>query len=58
MKVLFPNRRFDHGPTKGGKAENDKYEDQYERTLILYKYFFGEAPEHIWEPMEVRFNPS
>jgi len=33
IKTLFPHRRFDHGPTKGGQAENDKYELQYEKTL-------------------------
>ncbi|NNU16907.1 hypothetical protein HK107_11315 [Parvularcula sp. ZS-1/3] len=45
-----------HGPTKGGKAENTRYRDNYDATLALYKEHFGEdAPSDIWPAPDVRF---
>lgn len=45
-----------HGPTKGGEAENEKFDDWYARTLRSYEAEFGEAPPaDIWPPSEVRF---
>ncbi|UUO09018.1 hypothetical protein M4951_12040 [Blastopirellula sp. J2-11] len=48
-----------HGPTKGGAAEAEKFEDWYERTQQSYAALFGEAPpEDIWPSSAVRFDPS
>jgi len=47
-KVL--EREIGHGPTKGGNSERVKYNDQYNKTLALYKSEFGvDAPEDIWQ---------
>ena len=49
-------REIHHGPTKGGKAEGDKYNDLYEKTLQLYKTLFErDAPADIWPSKEIRF---
>ena len=49
-------KQFHHGPTKGGKAEGEKYNDLYEKTLELYKTLFERnAPDDIWPPKEIRF---
>jgi len=40
---------FHHGPSKGGRAEHNKFEDWYRRTLESYERFFGcKPPEDIW----------
>lgn len=45
-----------HHPTKGGGSESDKFENQYEATLMLYKDVFGEEPPaDIWPSSESRF---
>ncbi len=50
------NKVIHHGPTRGGKAEGDKYTDWYQKTLDLYKQLFErDAPEDIWPSKEVRF---
>ena len=46
-----------HGPTKGGKAEGARFEDQYLHTLALYERTFGEAPSgDIWPCAKDRFD--
>ena len=48
-----------HGPTRGGREENLKYREQYERTLALYETEFGATPtSDIWPPSAVRFSPA
>jgi hypothetical protein len=38
-----------HNPTRGGSAEDARFEDQYEQTLDLYRTEFGEEPPSaIW----------
>lgn len=55
--ALF-GRYLHHGPTKGGKAEGERFEDQYEHTLALYERTFGEAPpSDIWPATSKRFDP-
>lgn len=50
------NRQIHHGPTKGGEAEGEKYNDLYNKTLHLYKSLFERiAPEDIWPSKEIRF---
>jgi hypothetical protein len=50
-------RYLHHGPTKGGKAEGDRFEGQYEHTLALYERTFGEAPpKDIWPDAKERFD--
>ncbi len=45
-----------HGPTRGGGAENAKFEDWYARTLDAYRREFGEEPPaDIWPAASVRF---
>ena len=46
-----------HGPTKGGRAESNKFHDWYERTLASYRQEFAEEPPaDIWPPSSVRFS--
>lgn len=47
-----------HGPTKGGKAEGDKFNDWYSKTLESYKTYFGEPPSQYWPSNEKRFAPN
>lgn len=45
-----------HGPTKGGKKEDNKYIDLYESTKKSYFMWFSEMPpEDIWPSSNVRF---
>ncbi|RYD57524.1 MAG: hypothetical protein EOP83_21060 [Verrucomicrobiaceae bacterium] len=47
-----------HGPTEGGKKEEEKFADWYARTLESYRAHFGEEPPvDIWPPAEIRFRP-
>lgn len=56
-KVL--NQPLHHGPTKGGDAEEARYQANYARTLKLYGDVFGEAPPtDIWPPAAIRFDPG
>lgn len=48
-----------HGPTEGGKAEDDKFHDWYQRTLGSYEQCFGsQPPTDIWPPVQERFAPD
>lgn len=47
-----------HGPTRGGKSEGDKYMVQYAMTLMYYEKHFGEVPDDIWPPVFNRFEPD
>lgn len=47
-----------HGPTKGGRQEDEKFNDWYEKTLESYRKYFGEPPVSHWPPANVRFAPS
>lgn len=45
-----------HGPTRGGKAEQARYRQQYAHTLAFYEEVFGEPPPPaIWPSVEARF---
>lgn len=47
-----------HGPTRGGKGEGLRYDEQYRLTLASYERLFGHrAPDDIWPPPLVRFGP-
>lgn len=49
-------RPLHHGPTKGGKTEDDKFVDWYERTKESCRAFFGqEPPIDIWPSSQSRF---
>lgn len=55
-EALF-GRYLHHGPTKGGKAEGERFEDQYVYTLALYERTFGEtAPQDVWQSAKERFD--
>jgi hypothetical protein len=48
-----------HGPTEGGRAEEEKFAEWYARTLESYRKHFGEEPPaDIWPPAEIRFGPA
>jgi hypothetical protein len=48
--------RLHHGPTKGGKVEKKRYDNQYSETLKFYEEEFGyEPPKDIWPNHEIRF---
>ena len=48
--------KIQHGPTKGGDSEKNKYNDWYAKTKALYAEMFDqEPPLDIWPPSEVRF---
>jgi hypothetical protein len=52
-------RPLHHGPTRGGAAEDDRFEQQYVETQASYAKWFGhEPPADIWPPGEVRFAPQ
>lgn len=47
-----------HGPTQGGRAEDEKFVDWYQKTLESYRHHFGEAaPAEIWPEVKERFAP-
>lgn len=46
-----------HGPTRGGKAERTRYDDQYTRTRHAYLRWFGaHPPVDIWPSATERFS--
>ena len=48
-----------HGPTEGGKKEDEKFAGWYARTLESYRSHFGEEPPaDIWPAVEDRFKPA
>jgi hypothetical protein len=50
------NKFIQHGPTKGGEAEKEKYNNWYDSTKELYSSKFdNKPPEDIWPSSEVRF---
>jgi hypothetical protein len=52
-------RKIHHGPTKGGTAENQKYDELYKHTLEHYEETFGQhAPIAYWPMPEQRFAPA
>ncbi|TND07799.1 MAG: hypothetical protein FD123_2950 [Bacteroidetes bacterium] len=49
-------RNVHHGPTRGGKAETEKYTDLYEQTKTHYENCFGAPPPpDLWPDSETRF---
>ncbi len=49
-------RPLHHGPTRGGREEDVKHHEMYDRTLAAYRDAFGEdAPEDVWHPAAARF---
>lgn len=54
-KNILP-RQLHHGPTKGGSAEDDKYDNWYTKTKESYeKIFSTKPPEDIWTTNDIRF---
>ncbi len=52
-------RPLHHNPTRGGAAENAKFEDWYGRTLETYTKTFGSPPPgDIWPGVPERFGRS
>lgn len=45
-----------HDPTRGGQAENEKFDDWYSKTLESYERFFEQTPlVEIWSTPKDRF---
>lgn len=44
-----------HDPTRGGESEQTRFKALYEQTLQSYRRVFGEPPEDIWPPTDIRF---
>jgi len=52
-------KNIHHGPTKGGKQEDEKFTDWYARTKESYTRLFNQPPPiDIWPSSEVRFKPA
>ena len=50
-------RQVHHGPTKGGKAEGEKFQDWCAKTQELYAVTFGHAPPaDLWPSGQERFS--
>ena len=48
-----------HGPTRGGRTEDNRFLDAYEATRDSYRRSFGsEPPDDIWPEPAVRFAPE
>lgn len=46
-----------HNPTVGGRAEGEKFNDWYSRTLMSYELAFGAPPpDDIWPPTHIRMS--
>jgi hypothetical protein len=51
--------RLHHGPTRGGRTEDDRFLEAYEATRDSYRRCFGsEPPTDIWPEPSVRFAPE
>jgi hypothetical protein len=49
-------RPLHHGPTLGGAQEDDRYLEQYDRTIAAYTQTFGHAPpSDLWPAAKQRF---
>jgi hypothetical protein len=44
-----------HNPTLGGRNEQNKFNNWYNKTLVSYQHFFGEPPTDIWSLPYIRF---
>lgn len=50
-------RPIQHGPTKGGQSEREKFNEWYGATKDLYQSFFQrEPPADIWPSTAIRFS--
>ena len=47
-----------HHPSKGGRDEDHKHVEMYERSLESYRTFFGEPPADLWPDPFQRFGPD
>jgi hypothetical protein len=53
---ILKGLKLHHGPTKGGQSEKERYDNQYDYTLKVYKDEFGyDAPTNVWPNKEERF---
>lgn len=52
-------RPLHHGPTRGGRREDDKYRDWFQATLDSYARVFGEDPPvDVWPAVDARFRDA
>lgn len=52
-------RPLHHGPTLGGRQEENRFYEQYAQTLRSYEQWFGGPPPQAWWPSaKERFQPS
>lgn len=49
--------KLHHNPTEGGVQQQEKFKEQYQYTLDLYKKVYNEAPlNDVWPSVEKRFD--
>ncbi len=59
MSKIFGKDFLHHEPTKGGKNEDNKFINWYEKTKLSYISIFKQLPpKHIWPSSEIRFKVS
>lgn len=52
-------RPLHHGPTRGGRTEDERFLGDYEATRASYRRCFGSAPPaDLWPDPAVRFDPK
>lgn len=52
-------RPLHHGPTRGGRSEDDRFLADYEATRASYRRCFGvEPPADLWPEPAIRFAPT
>lgn len=52
-------RPLHHGPTRGGRREDDKYRDWYQATLDSYAQVFRQdPPDDVWPAVNARFRDA
>lgn len=54
-KIL--GRQLHHAPSRGGTEEGLEYRHQYQQTLNSYQRYFGNPPQDIWNPPQLRGEP-
>ncbi|MEO0836850.1 MAG: TIGR04222 domain-containing membrane protein, partial [Cyanobacteria bacterium J06642_3] len=48
-------QKLHHHPARGGEAERAEFHHLYRQTIASYRHYFGNPPQDIWSPPEIRF---
>jgi hypothetical protein len=52
-KIL--QKKLHHHPARGGKTERAEFHHLYTQTVDSYRRYFGNPPQDIWSPPDIRF---